>query len=150
METFVFEHVTFSYPDCEKSALTDLSFQIRESEFVLVCGKSGCGKTTLMRHLKKSLVPYGIGDGAIWYYGEDLMLLDNRRDASEIGYVGQDPESQIVTDKVWHELAFGLENLGCSVGEINRRVSEMASYFGIQTWFRKDTCELSQEDRSSF
>ena len=143
METFVFEHVTFSYPDCEKSALTDLSFQIRESEFVLVCGKSGCGKTTLMRHLKKSLVPYGIGDGAIWYYGEDLMLLDNRRDASEIGYVGQDPESQIVTDKVWHELAFGLENLGCSVGEINRRVSEMASYFGIQTWFRKDTCELS-------
>ena len=102
METFVFEHVTFSYPDCEKSALTDLNFQIKESDFVLVCGKSGCGKTTLMRHLKKSLVPYGIGDGAIWYYGEDLMLLENRRDASEIGNVGQDPENQILTDKLLH------------------------------------------------
>lgn len=143
METLVFKHVNFSYPGQERAALHDITFTIRESEFVLVCGKSGCGKSTLLRHMKKSLVPYGAGEGEILYNGENLMLLDNRKDASQIGYVGQDPENQIVTDRVWHELAFGLENLGFSTGIINRRVAEMASYFGIETWFRKDTCELS-------
>lgn len=143
METLVFKHVDFSYPDSDRKALSDISFSIQESEFVLVCGRSGGGKSTLMRHMKKSLIPYGIGEGEIEYCGENLMELDARKDASEIGYVSQDPENQIVTDKVWHELAFGLENLGFPNGVIDRRVAEMASYFGIQSWFRKDTCELS-------
>ncbi|MCD2491137.1 ATP-binding cassette domain-containing protein [Lacrimispora sp. NSJ-141] len=143
METFVFKDVNFCYPGREKKALDKMSFSIGESQFVLICGKSGCGKSTLLRHMKKSLIPYGEGEGEIYYCGQDFMHLDDRRDAEEIGFVGQDPENQIVTDKVWHEMAFGLENLGLSTNSIRRRVSEMACYFGIQSWFRKNTSELS-------
>ncbi len=72
-----------------------------------------------------------------------MMQLDGRVNASGIGFVQQNPENQIVTDKVWHELAFGLESLGFDNPVIRRRVSEMANYFGISTWFRKNTSELS-------
>ena len=55
----------------------------------------------------------------------------------------QDPDAQIVTDKVWHELAFGLENLGVEESVMRLRVAEMASYFGIQDWFHRDIAQLS-------
>ena len=143
METIVFKNVNFSYPGRAERALSEISLTINESEFFLICGKSGCGKSTLLRHMKKSLIPYGKGEGEIFYCGQDMMQLENRLDASEIGFVGQDPENQIVTDKVWHEMAFGLENLGYPTNVIRRRVAEMSSYFGIQSWFRRDTGELS-------
>ena len=138
-----FDHVTFSYPLADREALKDVSFQVEPSEFVVICGKSGCGKTTLLRHMKKNLVPYGRRDGLVTFEGTPVEDLDDRRSASEIGFVQQNPDHQIVTDKVWHELAFGLESLGLSNRAIKRRVAEMASYFDIQGWFRKDVSQLS-------
>ena len=109
----------------------------------MLCGKSGCGKSTLLRHLKKNLMPYGKLEGNVLYCGQEVEDLDDRVSAAEIGFVQQNPDNQIVTDKVWHELAFGLENLGLDNRTMTRRVAEMASFFGIQTWFRKNVVELS-------
>lgn len=143
MEALAFRHVEFTYPNTDKKALDDVSFAVRTSEFIVICGKSGCGKSTLLRHMKKNMMPYGDRQGEILYEGHDLSELDNRVSAAEIGFVQQNPENQIVTDKVWHELSFGLESLGVSNQEIRRRVAEMASFFGIQSWFRRDVYELS-------
>ncbi len=143
MEKIRIENLTFKYPLSEKPALIDINLCIGRSEFVAVCGKSGCGKSTLLRQMKKSLVPYGEKSGAVLIDGISIENQDDRTSAIGIGFVQQNPDNQIVTDKVWHELAFGLENLGYSNQVIKRRVAEMASYFGIQNWFRMDVSELS-------
>ena len=143
MESFKIENLSFSYPNrCDK-ALEDINFTVNQGEFVLLCGKSGCGKTTLLRLLKSTLAPHGEINGNIWFNGKPLADYDTKEQASGIGFVMQNPDNQIVTDKVWHELAFGLESLGYKQTEIRTRVSEMASFFGIQNWFYKKVCELS-------
>ncbi len=143
MELFKVENLTFTYPNNESPALNNISFDINSGEFVLLCGRSGCGKTTLSKLLKKEISPYGKREGKILYKSVEIENLQDEVSASEIGFVFQNPDNQIVTDKVWHELAFGLENLGVPSDVIRRRVGEMASYFGIQSWFRKSTDELS-------
>ena len=136
-------NLSFTYPTGERKALEDVSFDVDSSEFVVVCGKSGCGKSTLLRQLKKNLVPYGAKEGGAYYEGIDITELEDRVNASEIGFVQQNPDNQIVTDKVWHELAFGLENLGEAQAVIRRRVSETAAFFGMQTWFEREVSTLS-------
>ncbi|MBE7026074.1 MAG: ATP-binding cassette domain-containing protein [Ruminococcaceae bacterium] len=143
MESFKIENLSFTYPNRTDKALDDIKFTVNQGEFVLLCGKSGCGKTTLLRLLKSSLAPYGEISGNIYFNGKSLADYDTKEQASGIGFVMQNPDNQIVTDKVWHELAFGLESLGYKQTEIRTRVSEMASFFGIQTWFYKKVTELS-------
>ena len=143
MENFNFKNVTFSYPDQEKKALHNLSFKISQGEFVILCGPSGCGKSTLLRHFKTCLTPHGIRTGNIYYSYQHLDEISERIQSSEIGFVLQSPENQVVTDKVWHELAFGLESLGFETSVIRRRVSEVAAFFGIENWFYKNVTELS-------
>ncbi|MBE7039899.1 MAG: ATP-binding cassette domain-containing protein [Ruminococcaceae bacterium] len=143
MESIRIENLSFSYPArCDK-ALEDINFAVNQGEFILLCGKSGCGKTTLLRLLKSSLAPHGEISGSILFNGKALLDYDTRQQASGIGFVMQTCDNQIVTDKVWHELAFGLESLGYKQTEIRTRVSEMASFFGIQNWFYKKVTELS-------
>lgn len=143
MEAYEIRDLTFCYPQRETPALIRVGLKIGRGEFVTVCGKSGCGKTTLLRHLKTVLTPHGARSGEVLFYGEALDRYDLRAQASRIGFVLQSPESQIVTDKVWHELAFGLESLGLDNRTIRLRVAEAASFFGIQTWFHQSTAELS-------
>ncbi|MCI6855435.1 MAG: energy-coupling factor transporter ATPase [Firmicutes bacterium] len=143
MATIQVRNLSFAYPTSTVRALEDVSFTVSQSEFVVLCGKSGCGKSTLLRHLKKNLIPYGQFEGEVLYDGKEIASLDDRVNAAEIGFVQQNPDNQIVTDKVWHELAFGLESLGLDNKKIKRRVAEMASFFDIQTWFRKSVSELS-------
>ena len=143
MEKIRIDNLTFKYPLGNKNALEDISLTIGKAEFVVVCGKSGCGKSTLLRQMKKSMVPYGEKTGEVYIDGVKVEEQDDRVSAAEVGFVQQNPDNQLVTDKVWHELAFGLENLGYSNSVIKRRVAEMASYFGIHTWFRKNVSELS-------
>lgn len=143
MEILRVENLNFQYPKTDRPALSAIDLTVQRGEFLVLCGESGCGKTTLLRLLKRALAPAGTQTGRILYGGAPQEALDDRTAAAEIGYVLQNPDSQIVTDKVWHELAFGLENLGVPTEIIRRRVGEMASYFGIQGWFRKKTDELS-------
>ena len=143
MESFKIEDLSFAYPAGCGKVLENISFTVTKGEFVLLCGRSGCGKTTLLRLLKSSLSPSGEISGNIYFNGKALSDCDAREQAAEIGFVMQSPDNQIVTDKVWHELAFGLESLGYSQAEIRMRVSEMASFFGIQKWFYSKVTELS-------
>lgn len=133
---------SFAYPG-EGKTIKNISFSIEEGSLNVLCGKSGCGKSTLLRQLKSVLAPHGEKSGEILYRGKSLDEVDNRTQSSEIGFVLQNPENQIVTDKVWHELAFGLESLGYDTPTIRLRVAEMASYFGIHNWFMKNIEELS-------
>ncbi len=143
MESLEIKNLSFTYPKTDKKALEGINLTVKSGEFVTVCGKSGCGKTTLLRLLKSALAPNGEILGELLLDGKPLCDLDKRVEASEIGFVMQNPDNQIVTDKVWHELAFGLESLGCDSSEIRRRVAETASFFGIGNWFHKDVSELS-------
>ena len=121
MALFEIRNLTFTYPDQKKPALTDLNFSLKQGEFLVVCGKSGCGKSTLLRHFKTAMAPYGERKGQILFEGRELDTVSVREQGARIGYVLQSPDNQLVTDKVWHELAFGLENLG-------------RSGFGSQRW----------------
>ena len=143
MEIFTIRNLTFAYPEQEKYAISDLSLSVQPGEFLVLCGPSGCGKSTLLRQLKTVLAPHGRRSGEILFDGRNLDSLDQREQAEKIGFVQQSPENQIATDKVWHELAFGLESLGYDTPTIRRRVAEMASFFGIQEWFYKPVTELS-------
>ena len=143
MESFKVENLNFTYSGYSHKALENINFTVEQGEFVLVCGKSGCGKTTLLRLLKPSLSPYGEISGNIYFSGKILADCSAEAQTREIGFVMQNPDNQIVTDKVWHELAFGLESLGYKTSEIRARVSEMASFYGIENWFYKNVNELS-------
>lgn len=133
----------FAYPTEEVRALNHVNFTVKEGEFIVLCGKSGCGKSTLLSHMKTPMTPHGKRKGEILFQGQPLSEMSNREQSHKIGFVLQNPDNQIVTDKVWHELAFGLESLGLPNSEIRIRVAEMASYFGIQSWFYKNVNELS-------
>ncbi len=143
MEIIKVENLSFTYPTRDNKALDNINISVSRGEFITLLGKSGCGKTTLLRLLKSSIAPFGNISGNIYFDGKALNTVDLYEQAAKIGFVMQSPDNQIVTDKVWHELAYGLESLGYSTPEIRTRVSEVASFFGIQTWFYKNVAELS-------
>ena len=135
--------MTFTYAGAETPALSGITLSVETGEMITLCGRSGSGKSTLLRNLKPALAPYGRLGGTLEFCGKPLAELSAEEQASRIGYVMQNPDNQVVTDKVWHELAFGLESLGTDTETIRLRVAEMAGYFGIQNWFHKDVSELS-------
>ena len=143
MAHFEIKDLTFSYPVGTHPSLQNIDLTVEKGEYIALCGRSGSGKTTLLRHLKSVLTPYGQRSGEILFNGEPLDEVKQAVQAGKIGFVMQNPDDQIVTDKVWHELAFGLESLGTDPKVMRLRVAEMASYFGIQSWFHKDVATLS-------
>ena len=144
MAHFEIKNLSFSYPTAGgRKALDNINLTIERGQYVTFCGRSGCGKTTLLRQLKSALTPHGKRSGESLLDGTLIGNVGLREQSARIGYVMQDPDNQIVTDKVWHELAFGLESRGVDQKTIRLRVAEMASYFGIQGWFHKKVTELS-------
>ena len=144
MAHFDIENLTFSYATAPgRPVLSNVSLQIRHGEFLVLCGRSGSGKSTLLRQLKTVLTPAGSRQGNVLLDGVPLSQVPDRDQAAKIGFVMQNPDDQIVTDKVWHELAFGLESLGCDQKTMRARVAEMACYFGIADWFHRDVATMS-------
>ena len=143
MAHFHLEDLTFTYPGASRPSLDGVNLSIEKGEYIVLCGQSGSGKTTLLRHLKSVLTPHGKRGGRVLFHGIPLERVDGKEQSASIGFVMQNPDDQIVTDKVWHELAFGLENLGTDQKIMRLRVAEMASYFGIQDWFHRDVANLS-------
>ena len=144
MAHFQIKDLSFSYPTAKgRKSLDGMNLSIEKGEYIVLCGKSGSGKTTLLRQLKSVLAPHGKRRGEIIFNGTPIEKVSTREQSAKIGYVMQNPDDQIVTDKVWHELAFGLESLGCDQKTMRARVAEMACYFGIQDWFHRDVANLS-------
>ncbi len=143
METFKIKGLSFSYPEEMTRQLKNVNLSIKQGEFITICGESSSGKSTLLRHLKPALTPHGIKKGEILFHGEPIEEIDLRIQTAKIGYVLQNPENGIVTDRVYHELAFGLESLGYDNNTIRLRVAEMATFFGISDWFLKKVTDLS-------
>lgn len=137
------ENVSFSYPNEVNPVLRNIQLEVQQGEFIVLIGQSGCGKSTLLRQMKRELRPNGDISGTIYYENKAIDELSEEVAATQIGYVLQQPENQIVTDKVWHELAFGLENLGLDTQTIRRRVAEISNFFGIHKWFHQKTVQLS-------
>lgn len=143
MEILKVENLSFTYPLCSEPTVRSVSFSVEKGEFIVLCGATGSGKSTLLHTLKRELTPNGELTGKIIFEGAELSSLEPKRSAAEIGFVMQSPQHQIVTDKVWHELAFGLESLGLPQDEISRRVAETASAFGLGELYERETEELS-------
>ena len=141
-EILKIKNLSFSYKN-GKEVLCDISFSVKKGEFILLAGSSGSGKTTLLKLLKPLISPVGNIKGEILFENKDLSSLPELSQAEKIGYVGQNPHNNIVCDEVWHELAFGLENLGCDSNTIRSRVAEISAFFGIEDWFLKKTSDLS-------
>lgn len=118
--------------------LHDIDFESVEG-INLIMGPSGSGKTTLLRDMVPQMSKVGITEGTISYKGRNV----NEVEPGVIGYISQNPDNQIVCDKVWHELAFGLESIGEKPEIIRNRVAEISTYLGIESWFRKSVDELS-------
>ena len=145
MEILNVENLIFKYPKCNDPVIRNVSFSVNEGEFIVLCGATGSGKSTLLKMLKPEIVPLGERKGIVRLFSEEIEYdIDKKINRTiNIGYVGQNPKHQAVTDKVWHELAFGLENLNLPMDEMAARVAEMASYFGIEDWYEKQVNELS-------
>lgn len=143
MAIFSVKDMTFKYPGQSNAVLKNINFEIAEGEFVIICGSSGSGKTTLLRNLKPIIAPHGSLEGEILFRGVSVSQMSQKEQCAKIGYVLQNPDSQLITDKVWHELAFGMESQGVAAERIRLRTAEMASFFNIQTWFNKDVSKLS-------
>ena len=140
MEKIEIKNLEFTYPNRSTPVLSNISLEINEGDFVVLFGKSGCGKTTLLKQLKNEIRPNGKSEGEILIDSKNILDADT---STKIGFVMQNPDNQIVCDKVWHELAFGLENLKIDIKEIRARVAEIASFFNMQDWFYQDVSKLS-------
>lgn len=143
MDYLEIKNLTFRYAGSDKFVLQELSLSINQGDFILICGASGSGKSTLLKMLKPQLTPAGERTGTIYLNNENITDIPELFTASKIGYVMQNPENQLVTDVVWHELAFGLENMGISTSEIKRRIAEMVNFLGIEELLESKTSELS-------
>lgn len=135
--------LSFTYPGAEAPVLDELNWSVPQGAFALLVGGTGSGKSTLLSLLKPEIAPAGERTGDARVLGENVADMDVRASAERVGYVFQDPENQIVCETVWHEMAFGLENLGMSRDEMRRRVAETSYFFGLEDWLHRDTDTLS-------
>lgn len=137
-----FTDFSFAYPGCP-AVVGPVSWQVDEGSFTLLVGATGSGKTTLLRCAKPQIAPVGQRSGSVFVMGCLSDGLDVAESSQTVGYVAQSPDNQLVCDTVWHEMAFGLENMGLPQDEMRRRVAEVAHFFGIEPWFHKSVNDLS-------
>jgi energy-coupling factor transporter ATP-binding protein EcfA2 len=142
-----FDNLGFSYVGSEKHVLDGVSLSVEEGAFALLVGHTGSGKSTLLRMAKPEIAPTGDKTGEVRVLGRNVCDMTPTESANAMGYVFQNPDAQIVCDTVWHEMSFGLENLGVPEPEMRRRVAETCNFFSMESWFRAQTAELSGGQR---
>lgn len=141
------DNVSFSYASASgresEQVLRRASCSVPTGAFALLVGATGSGKSTILRLLKPELAPQGALTGELRVFGRRAQDLTLAESAQLIGLVLQDPASQAVCDSVWHEMAFGLENLGMAQAEMGRRIAETCTYLGMGGWFDTPVAQLS-------
>ncbi|MBB6453200.1 energy-coupling factor transport system ATP-binding protein [Salirhabdus euzebyi] len=143
MEILQAHQLSFTYPETTAKALQNINLQVKQGEFVVLCGPSGSGKSTLLRLCKPEIAPHGTLEGRITFQGMPLEELEPMVKAKELGMVFQDPENQIAMDNVMEELIFGMENIGFTTAQMRKKVAEMVNFFGLNYLLDKKTDELS-------
>lgn len=139
------EHVSFAYPNEREGGLQDIDLTIQAGECVLLCGRSGCGKTTIIR-LLNGLVPNffsGELSGKVDVDGMDVFHTPMYRIAAHVGSVFQNPRTQFFNVDTDSEIAFGIENKAVPPAELHQRVGKTADDLGINNLRGRNIFELS-------
>ncbi|RLI01100.1 ABC transporter ATP-binding protein [Candidatus Bathyarchaeota archaeon] len=143
------EGLTYTYPGNIKPTLDNVYFKVRRGEFILICGPSGCGKTTLCRCLV-GLIPHFYGgkfEGKVEVAGLDVSKHPVREIAQHVGFVGQNPESQLFSFTVEGEIAFGVTNLGLPLDEIKHRINWVLNLLNLKDLRERSLKELSAGEK---
>lgn len=142
-----FKNVSYAYPLTQQPALRDMSFTLEEGKFYGVIGENGSGKTTLCSLIRGFAPSFYKGDlqGQVLVYGKPTTEYGTGELSLKIGYVFQNPFNQIsgVKETLFEEVAFGLENFGVPVDEIEERVLEVMKMTNILSLADKNPFELS-------
>lgn len=141
----------YRYPGRDAPALEDVDLEVAAGAFVLVAGPSGGGKSTLCRAIV-GLVPHLLGGtttGRVETLGADVLVVPAHRLAGQVGYVFQNPEDQVVAQRVEHDVAFGPQNLGLPRAEIRDRVDEALRLVGLEHLRQRpiDSLSAGQQQR---
>lgn len=145
------DDVSFAYKQQKKEQLSHVTLAIQPGEFVLLCGKSGCGKTTMTK-LINGLIPHfaeGEYSGKVLLSGQDTRNLKTYQIAEHVGSIFQNPKTQFFNLDTDSELAFGLENMGTDPATIRTRVSEVAQELEIEGLLNRGVFELSGGEKQS-
>ena len=143
MEILSFKNLNFRYSLSPKESLKNVTFSVDKGSFNVLCGPTGSGKSTILRLIKKEIAPKGELTGDISLFGTSQQELEKERSVFGIGYVTQDPDDQFISLDVMHELSFALENRCLPASVIQKRVSEISSFFGIEHLYSKKISEIS-------
>lgn len=135
--------LSFTHAGATEEVLRGVDLDVAQGSFALLVGDTGSGKSTMLSLVKPRIAPAGSKQGSVRVFGRNVEDLSNEESARTVGFVFQDPDNQIVCDSVWHEMAFGLENLGVPAAEMRRRVAEAGYFFGMGDWFHSPTDALS-------
>ncbi len=142
-----FKNVSYSYPLTEQPAIRDMNFTIEEGKFYGVIGENGSGKTTLCSLIRGFAPSFYKGDlqGEVLVHGKPTTEYGTGELSLKIGYVFQNPFNQIsgVKETLFEEVAFGLENFGVPVDQIEDRVLEVMKMTNILSLADKNPFELS-------
>ena len=140
-----FNSVSFSYTENGTGAVHDISFAIPEGQFILVCGASGCGKTTITR-LINGLIPHffsGNLSGSVRVAGRETSATPIADISDTVGSVFQNPRTQFFNADTDSEIVFGMENRGIPVNDILERLEAVTAELNLQRLRSKNIFELS-------
>jgi len=125
------ENITYQYPRGAAPVLKDYSACFARGEITAVSGGNGCGKTTLSKLVAGILCPQ---QGRISIEGQDIGDLNLFEIGRLVGYVFQNPARQLFCETVYHEVAFGLVNLGLDQEQVARQTGHYLDYFGLSAY----------------
>ena len=145
MDIIKVKDLSFKYSYTEKTVLKNISLNIKEGEFVLLAGASGCGKTTLARAIVGLIPQFYEGEykGEVNVLGMNTVETPISKISSQVGYLFQNPENQIFMTTVERDIAFGLEFRGFSRDEMMKRVTWALKKIEIEDLADKRIEELS-------